>query len=241
MYEQLSASDSWSLIGGKLGYIQVAAADGIPPRSGPQISDALRNAYHKILYPVEQQFRQSLARLRGQQQQLQQQQQHALHAQQQQGSQAGQWQPQQQQQHQLNPAALAALRHSQSQLPSTAPPPDHPSAAQQPPISDHQAAQLNKQLSAQPLENLLRYREQFHAQRVDLESKIRALLPQVGIGQNGLPNGNGGPDGSNNKEIEDAIRTFRNDLYRCMNMEQTIQRHVTAKQQQGWVFFFMYT
>lgn len=87
--------------------------------------------------------------------------------------------------------------------------------------------QLNRQLAEQPLENLVRYRDQFHAQRIDLENKIRALLPQGGIGPNGTPVTN------LNKEIEDAIRQFRNDLYRCVGMEQTIQRHINVKQ--GWV------
>ena len=36
------------------------------PRSGPKIAEALKNAYHKILFPLEQQFR--IARLRHQQQ-----------------------------------------------------------------------------------------------------------------------------------------------------------------------------
>jgi len=83
--------------------------------------------------------------------------------------------------------------------------------------------QLNRQLAEQTLENLVRYRDQFHAQRIDLEHKIRALIPQSGP--------NGAPVMNNvNKEIEDAVRQFRNDLYRCVTMEQTIQKHINVKQ-----------
>jgi len=42
------------------------------PRSGPQIAEALRNAYHKILFPLEQQFRANIVRARANQQQQQQ-------------------------------------------------------------------------------------------------------------------------------------------------------------------------
>lgn len=86
---------------------------------------------------------------------------------------------------------------------------------------------LNDQLSNQSLETLLRYQEQFHWQKQDLESKIRALLPQGGIGPNGAPTS----PNPNDKEIEDALKTLRNDLYRCINMEQTINKHINAKQQ----------
>lgn len=58
-----------------LGYDQMPVADGVPTRSGPQISGALRNAYHKILYPLEQEFRQDVAQLHGLSQQQQSQQQ----------------------------------------------------------------------------------------------------------------------------------------------------------------------
>jgi len=42
------------------------------PRSGPQIAEALRNAYHKILFPLEQQFRANIVRARTYRQQQQQ-------------------------------------------------------------------------------------------------------------------------------------------------------------------------
>ena len=152
-------------------------------------------------------------------------------------------QPPQQQQQQQQQQAASAFGNNASQQPHQPPQPAQPQMqAGQPaqgaaqPATQHQLAtaaaahratqeqQLNRQLAEQPLENLMRYREQFHAQRVDLESKIRALLPQGGIGPNGAP-----VVTNLNKEIEDAIRQFRNDLFRCMNMEQTIQKHISAK------------
>jgi hypothetical protein len=47
------------------------------------------------------------------------------------------------------------------------------------------------------LENLVRYRDQFCAQCIDLERKIRTLIPQSGP--------NGPPIMNMNKEIEDAV------------------------------------
>jgi hypothetical protein len=61
----------WAIVGGRLGYPQ-PPPPGEPashPRSGPQIAEALRNAYHKILFPLEQQFRANIARVRASQQQ----------------------------------------------------------------------------------------------------------------------------------------------------------------------------
>ena len=90
-------------------------------------------------------------------------------------------------------------------------------------LARQQRQQLDRRLSEQTVENLLRYRDQFHAQRLDLEHKIRSLAASTGP--------DGAPVVANmNKDTEDAVRQHQSDSLRCMAMEQTIQKHINAKQ-----------
>jgi len=47
------------MVGGKMNYSQLPGSGepNAPPRCWPLTADALKKAYHKILFPVEQQFR----------------------------------------------------------------------------------------------------------------------------------------------------------------------------------------
>ena len=75
--------------------------------------------------------------------------------------------------------------------------------------------QLDLQLAQQSVENLLRYQNQFHAHHLDLDHKICSVTTLAGL--------DGAPVVANtNEEIEDAVRQLQNNLFRCMNMEQTI-------------------
>ncbi|KAJ3476564.1 hypothetical protein NLI96_g11075 [Meripilus lineatus] len=78
-FQRVMQSDSWSVVGGQLGFSQLPGNGNEPPRCGPQMAQRLSQVYEKYLMNFDIAYVKSIRALQGAQQQQQQQQQSQQH------------------------------------------------------------------------------------------------------------------------------------------------------------------